>query len=47
MISMIYGLRRFNKSEEEFADKTEYDDYLEEREDISERLIQSGKILKN
>ena len=29
---------RFNKSEEDFADKAEYDDYLEEREDISKLL---------
>ena len=26
----------FNKREEDFSSKTEYDDYLEEREDISE-----------
>jgi hypothetical protein len=30
---MLYS---FNKNEDEFASKQEYDDYLEEREDISE-----------
>ena len=29
--------RSFNKHEDEFDSKQEYDDYLEEREDISER----------
>ena len=36
-------LCRFNKTEDEFAEKTEFDDYLEEREDISKSHINRTK----
>lgn len=38
----IYTLCSFNRREEDFATKQEYDDYLEEREDISETCCCSG-----
>lgn len=37
--------RRFNKTDDEFASKQEWDDYLEEREDISECYQRSEKIV--
>ncbi len=35
---------RFNKREEEFPSKKDFDDYLEEREDISEFDLPSSKV---